>query len=112
MIEVHCYRFEMEDAPSIIKKGEGVQYYNVRFSINQLEKETKERFKEIEIDVWYTERNGDPICMVLPKGTPPENFPNYAMEYCALSWEHPNYPNMGKKYIIKDWEKSSWKEVE
>lgn len=40
-------------------------------------------------DVWYTERNGDPIGMVCPEGTPHEKLPSVAMEYLAFEWIKP-----------------------
>lgn len=40
-------------------------------------------------DVWYTERNGDPIGMVCPEGTPHERLPSSAMDYAALEWIKP-----------------------
>lgn len=40
-------------------------------------------------DVWYTERNGDPITMFVPKGTPYEQLPDMAMDYIVFGWERP-----------------------
>jgi hypothetical protein len=41
-------------------------------------------------DVWYTERNGDPIAMWVPKGTPAEELPEWALEYMAIEWIDPD----------------------
>jgi hypothetical protein len=42
-----------------------------------------------EADVWYTERNGDPIALLVPRETPKQDLPNAALGYRILEWIHP-----------------------
>ena len=39
-----------------------------------------------EADCWMTERNGDAIAMLVPKGTPYEKLPETAKDYIAFQW--------------------------
>lgn len=36
--------------------------------------------------VWYTERNGDPITLVMPADVEPERFPSQAKIYFVFEW--------------------------
>ena len=40
-------------------------------------------------DCWYTERNGDPITCLAPKGTPVEQLPADAKGYLIMRWATP-----------------------
>jgi hypothetical protein len=40
-------------------------------------------------EVWYTERNGDPIGLVVPLGLDPARLPSRAMIYFILEWIRP-----------------------
>jgi len=40
-------------------------------------------------DVWYTERNGDTITLVVPKGTEGKRLPNSALGYFIIEWIPP-----------------------
>ena len=42
-----------------------------------------------EGDVWYTERNGDGIGLLVPKGTPGRDLPKRACGYWILEWIDP-----------------------
>jgi hypothetical protein len=44
---------------------------------------------DIPHQVWYTERNGDPIVLVMPADTLPEQFPSFAFSYIVLRWMPP-----------------------
>lgn len=39
--------------------------------------------------VWYTERNGDPIVLVMPADTLPKQFPSFACIYVVFRWIPP-----------------------
>lgn len=41
-------------------------------------------------DIWYTERNGDCIGLLVPKGTPTDCLPDWAKGYAILEWIHPD----------------------
>lgn len=57
-------------------------------------------------DVWYTERNGDCISMFVPKGTPPEELPEWAMEYMAIEWIDPD-KDFGTGHRVERWKRSA-----
>lgn len=40
-------------------------------------------------EVWYTERNGDPITLVVPVGTHADALPSFAMDYAVAQWIRP-----------------------
>lgn len=40
-------------------------------------------------EVWYTERNGDPLTLVVPEGTPESELPNWAKGYMVFEWIRP-----------------------
>lgn len=42
-------------------------------------------------DVWYTERNGDAITLVVAAGTKPEDLPKTAKWYVVLEWIQPEW---------------------
>ncbi len=67
-------------------------------------KNLKEWIKEFAptADVWYTERNGDPIVCVVPGGTPQEELPDTAMNYMAIEWIDPN-KDFGTGYQHPKW---------
>ena len=44
----------------------------------------------VDIQVWYTERNGDGIVCVMPKEAKPENFPDRACGYIVFEWIDPD----------------------
>jgi hypothetical protein len=67
---------------AILAQGKAVQYYKFTEPL-----ETVERIG-LQCDVWYTERNGDPIAMLVPVGTPPSELPRRAMSYHAIVWEN------------------------
>lgn len=71
------------DFHAALAEGKAVQFYEMDYTtaVARLSVEYP------EADLWYTERNGDPITMLVPKGTPKEALPKTAMEYYALSWE-------------------------
>ena len=74
-----------EECRQALKSGKAVQFYEFDW------KTATERHKACfpDIDVWYTERNGDPITMLVPAGTPKELLPDMAMEYIAFRWDTP-----------------------
>jgi hypothetical protein len=44
---------------------------------------------DLEHEVWYTERNGDPITLVAPKGTQESELPRMCKGYIIFKWERP-----------------------
>lgn len=70
------------DLRAALAAGKAIQFYEFDFrsAIDRLQG----RFPGCEY--WYTERNGDPISMVVPAGTPNERLPSTAMTYAALEW--------------------------
>lgn len=40
-------------------------------------------------EVWYTERNGDSITLIVPAGTQPDQFPGMALGYMVARWIKP-----------------------
>lgn len=68
-----------------LDSGEAVQFYFVDGS--KLLTDLKEEYKA---DVYATLRNGDAIGMLVPKGTPEDRLPNYAMDYIAFFWSTPD----------------------
>lgn len=44
---------------------------------------------DVPHQVWYTERNGDPIALVMPADTLPEQFPSFALIYIVFGWIPP-----------------------
>lgn len=70
------------DFHAALAKGCAVQFYEMNYmtAIERLSKEFP------EADLWYTERNGDPITMLVPKGTDTDRFPSVAMGYIAFEW--------------------------
>lgn len=65
-----------------LAKGSAVQFYEMNYmtAVARLSKEYP------EADLWYTERNGDPITMLVPKGTDTNKLPSVAMDYLAFEW--------------------------
>ena len=43
-----------------------------------------------DADVWYTERNGDSIGMLVPKGTPFNQLPKICIDYIVIEWIDPD----------------------
>lgn len=41
-------------------------------------------------DVWYSERNGDPIALWVPKDTPESELPDWAQDYNIFEWIDPD----------------------
>jgi hypothetical protein len=70
------------DHEEALRRGAAVQFYegNYGTAIKRL----SERFPGCEY--WYTERNGDPITMVVPAGTHHDALPSVAMGYMAFEW--------------------------
>jgi hypothetical protein len=82
-LQVVCRNGSFRDA---LKSGKACQFYCMDYPT------LKQRMaaEYPEADVWYTERNGDPIGMLVPKGTPPELLPSVAMDYIAFEWIDPD----------------------
>ena len=70
-----------------IAAGCGVAFYEADYPTAN--KRYAEQYPEA--DNWYTERNGDPITLLVPKGTPPEELPPMAMDYFVMVWIDPDY---------------------
>ena len=68
-----------------LSNGKAIQFYGSHVSLKQ---SMKEEFPTA--DVWYTERNGDPIAMLVPAGTHTDLLPSVAMDYMALEWIDPD----------------------
>lgn len=71
------------DFHEALASGKACQFYEFDYktAVERLSREYP------EADYWYTERNGDPITMLVPKGTKHEHFPTVAMDYIAFRWE-------------------------
>ena len=46
--------------------------------------------KENNAEAWYTERNGDPITLLVPKGTDPSKLPKWCKGYIIFEWIRPD----------------------
>jgi hypothetical protein len=66
-------------------EGRAVQFYASCVGLKDMA-----RSIDPTAQVWYTERNGDPIAMLCPAGTPSEALPSVAMEYVAFEWVDPD----------------------
>lgn len=80
-------RFADGDAPRLLQEGKALQGFVMGW--RHLRAWAATIVGAVPHEVWYTERNGDPIVMLLPAGTPPERFPPHAMDYIAFEWIHP-----------------------
>lgn len=96
------------DYHKILAAGQAVQFYTMDYTT--LKQCMAKEYPEA--DVWYTERNGDPIAMLVPKGTPPEKLPTTAMCYMAFAWIDPDkdfnelggvIPNVQWDAFYKEW---------
>ena len=74
------------DFHGALAEGKAVQFYCMDYYT--LKPWAQTNFPEAE--VWYTERNGDSIAMLIPKGTRPERFPSVALDYIAFEWIDPD----------------------
>ena len=81
-IDVSCG----EEVKKIIADGKAVQFYC--FDYKTLKERMNEKYPEA--DVYYTERNGDSIAMLVPKGTDVKLLPTVAMDYIAFEWIDPD----------------------
>lgn len=72
------------DFHAALADGKAVQFYSGYFT---LKSRMQEQFPEA--NVWYTERNGDGIAMLVPKGIDNSKLPDVAMEYLAFEWIDP-----------------------
>lgn len=70
------------DPHEALRQGKAVQFYEFDY------RTAIERYSVDypEADLWYTERNGDPITMLVPKGTPHDQLPSVAMDYIVFEW--------------------------
>lgn len=78
-IEVVC----SGDFHSALKNGKAVQFYEFDYT-TAIERYSLEY---PDADYWYIERNGDPITMIVPKGTDITRLPSVAMNYIVTCWE-------------------------
>jgi hypothetical protein len=87
------------DINAAIADGNGVVFYEFNY------RTANARYSEAYpgADVWYTERNGDPITLLVPKGTPTDLLPDEAKGYLILEWINPD-KDFGTGYQI-DWRK-------
>lgn len=74
------------DFHAALASGKAVQFYELDYRTAKAR--MSERYPEA--DVWYTERNGDPITMLVPKGTSIDVLPSVAMDYMAIEWIDPD----------------------
>jgi hypothetical protein len=75
-----------EFAREALDGGKAVQYYCMGHKTLKADIAAKMP----SADVWYTERNGDSIACLVPKGTSPERLPSHAKDYAALEWIDPD----------------------
>jgi hypothetical protein len=103
MIEVSPWRDGSDEyVLTELSFGRGVQFYCMDY--RKLKAWRDEKFPEA--DIWYTERNGDPIGMWVPKGTPPEELPDMALDYMAIEWIDPD-KDFGTGYLVPRWQTSA-----
>lgn len=74
------------DWRAALAAGKAVQFY----SMDHRELKGWVNAQYPEADIWYTERNGDPIGMLVPKGTPREELPDWALGYIVFEWIDPD----------------------
>ena len=67
----------------ILSDGKAVAIYEFDYP-TAIERYNK---KYPDADLWYIERNGDPITLFVPRGTLKENLPETAKGYITLWWE-------------------------
>ena len=74
------------DARKALEEGKAAQFYesDYRTALDRYALEYP------DAECWYTERNGDPITMLVPKGTAPGQLPKTAMYYQAFEWIKPD----------------------
>jgi hypothetical protein len=71
---------------SALADGKGAVFYEMDY------RTAKVRYSALfpNAEFWYIERNGDPITLIVPKGTPREALPHEAKGYITfkgLGWE-------------------------
>lgn len=76
-----------EAARAALRRGYAVQFYCGYTDARALA--ARIAGPVLPVDVWYTERNGDPIAMMVPAGTPAIELPSRALDYMALRWIAP-----------------------
>lgn len=83
-----CYVWGEQGQSNIHKllaEGKAVQWYGTYVDFKQ---KAAQYFPEAE--TWYTERNGDGICMLVPVGTPHGRLPIGAIDYVVDEWIDPS----------------------
>lgn len=83
--EIQVFVGPYDEWTAHLEAGEAVQFYASYVGL-------KARFAESHpmAEVWYTERNGDPIAMLVPRGTEPSRLPSVALDYIAFEWIDPD----------------------
>lgn len=77
--------------------GKSVSLYCLDY--RTLKKEMSDAFPMA--DVWYSERNGDGIALLVPNGTPETELPSHAQGYGIFEWIDPD-KNFGTGYMVKE----------
>lgn len=72
---------------AIINEGKAVAFYVLDW--HGLEEWIRPIVPNCEL--WYTERNGDLIVLLVPVGLPHDAFPSFALSYATLEWIHPDW---------------------
>jgi hypothetical protein len=93
-IRVHEGYDREGSAHEALRAGKAVAMY---CGFDNARKLAAEVARDLPHDVWYTERNGDPITLVVPAGTPAERLPRRAQGYIIFGWESPEYPTSGEQ---------------
>lgn len=91
------------NAAQHLADGRGVVFYEMHYPT------AKQRNAQAfpQADYWYTERNGDPIGLLVPKGTDPLDLPNHAMSYIVIEWIDPDGEfNTGKYPTLRPGDKT------
>ena len=83
--EIAVFVGPKEEWGAQLAAGKAVQFYG---SFSGLRTWCAAEFPGAE--VWYTERNGDGIAMLVPQATDEETLPSWALDYMAFEWVDPD----------------------
>jgi hypothetical protein len=83
--EIKVFAGPSEEWAAHLSAGEAVQFYA---SYAGLKLWCAKLFPQA--DVWYTERNGDGIGMLVPRATDTSRLPSVALIYIAFEWIDPD----------------------